>query len=406
MHSVRSALVFCLVLAPTVAHAQARPVDDVRKTAKAHAGPLYFTPLLQLKDLGIDSNVFNAAGEQKSDFMVDVSPTLNLWVPAARRALLSATVATDLVWYAKYDSERSIDPQLRVRAEGYLHRLTVFAENSYLNTRQRPNHEIDLRSRHLENDAAAGFDLRLTPRFSIEAAGRRMDTRYDADARFDNTYLQRTLNRKTVGGELTARHMLTPLTTMAVRYDNLRDRFSFSPERNSKSYRVMPGVEFKPRALVNGRAYVGYRKFSPVLASVLPRFSGLVADLGLSYTIVGATTIGVSFRRDLTYSYEELQPFFIDNSPGVSIRRALGRRFDVLVSADRHRYQYRDLVTASLPAPARIDTTWNYAGSFGYRIGRTGRIGLGASYWQRESTTAQFRNYDNLRIGTTATYGF
>jgi hypothetical protein len=406
---IRSAVIGLILLSPAAAFAQGQPIEDVRKNAKVHAGPFYVTPILQLKEVGVDSNVFNAAGEQKSDFLVNVSPTVNLWVPAARRALLSVTAATDLVWYATYDSERSIDPQLTVRGETYLHRLTLFAQDAYLNTRQRPNYEIDLRSRHVENDALGGIDLRLTDRLSIEAGVRQFETRYDADARFDDTYLQRTLNRKTTGGELTLHHRVTALTMIAVRYDNLRDRFTFSPLRNSNSYRVMPGVEFKPRALVKGRAYVGYRRFSPVFATALPPFSGVVADLGLSYTLLGATSVGVSFRRDLTYSYEELQPFFIDNSPGVSIRRALGGRFDVIVSADRHRYEYRDLLDAAVPATprnARVDTTWTYAASFGYRLGETGRVGFGASYWQRESTTAQFRNYDNLRIGATVNYGF
>ena len=409
MALIRSAAFCGLLVIPGAAFAQSPAIEEVRENARIHAGPLYATPTLQLKEVGVDSNVFNAAGEQKSDFLINVSPALNLWVPAARRALFSATAATDLVWYATYDSERSIDPQLTVRAETYLNRVTLFVQDAYLNTRQRPNYEIDLRSRHVENDALAGVELRVSERLSIEAGARQFDTRYDADAVFDNTSLQRTLNRKTTGGTLTLRHHVTPLTMIALRYDNLRDRFTYSPLRDSNSYRVMPGVEFKPHALIKGRAYVGYRRFMP-LASALPPFSGVVADLGLSYTLLGATSFGVSFRRDLTYSYEERQPFFVDNSPGVSIRRALGGRFDVIASADRHRYEYRDLLDAALadegqPAP-RIDTTWNYGANFGYRLGNTGRVGFGASYWQRESTTVRLRNYDNLRIGATVTYGF
>ena len=405
---IRSAVIGSILLTPAAAFAQADTVEDVRQNAKIHAGPFYVTPILQLKEVGVDSNVFNAAGEQKSDFLINVSPTVSVWVPAARRALLSVTAATDLVWYTTYDSERSIDPQLTVRGETYLHRLTLFAQDAYLNTRQRPNYEIDVRSRHVENDALGGIDLRLSERLSIEAAVRQFDTRYDADARFDGTDLQRTLTRTTTGGELTLRHQVTPLTTIAVRADSLRDRFPFAPVRDSNSYRVMPGLEFKPRALVKGRAYMGYRRFVPV-AAALPPFSGIVADLGLSYTLLGSTSFGVSFRRDLTYSYEELQPFFVDNSPGVSIRRALGGHFDVIVSADRHRYEYQDLLETAADAPARntrVDTTWGYAASLGYRLGETGRLGFGASSWQRESTTVQFRNYDNLRIGATVTYGF
>jgi hypothetical protein len=409
--SLKTALVLALVAvaAPAAARAQSAQgpsIEQVRKNARVHAGPFYVTPLIQLKELGVDSNVFNASGDQKSDFMTNVSPRANIWIPAVRRALVTATIATDLVWYAKYDSERSVDPQVSLRGEAYLGRLTLFAQNDFLNTRQRPNYEIDLRSRHVENDILAGADLRLTPKFSIEAAARRFDTKYDAEANLQGIYLYRTLNRKTSGVVLTARHRLTPLTTVAARYENLRDRFSFSPGRDSDSYRIMPGVEFNARALIRGRAYAGYRSFTPRQADVLPAFSGLAADLGLSYTLLGATSFGVSFRRDLTYSYEETQPFFVDSSPGVSVRRALGRRFDVILAVDRHRYEYRDLLTAGAALEPRIDTTWNYSGSLGYRFGQGGRIGFGASYWTRDSTTVKFREYDNLRIGTTATYGF
>ena len=94
---------------------------------------------------------------------------------------------------------------------------------------------------------------------------------------------------------------------------------------------------------------------------------------------------------------------------GVSVRRALGRRFDALVSADRHVYDYRDLLARPTVDPGsrstHVDTIWNYAGSLGYRIGN-GRVGFGVSYWERESTTRILRDYDNLRFGTTVTYGF
>jgi hypothetical protein len=86
----------------------------------------------------------------------------------------------------------------------------------------------------------------------------------------------------------------------------------------------------------------------------------------------------------------------------------------VLTSADRHVYEYRDLLgfnvaaapeLPALPRDPRVDTTWNYAGSVGYRVGK-GRVGFGASYWQRDSNARTFRDYDNLRFGTTVTYGF
>ena len=402
---------------PVAAAAQSdapAPINEVRQNSRLHAGPLYAKPTLQLRELGIDNNVYNTYGDQQlSDFTATFMPKLDLSVPVAKRALLQATTAADLVWYAKYAGERSIDPQLVLRGQIFLRRVTVSGERGYVNTRQRPNQEIDVRARHVDETLTAAVEVAVTPEMTVKAAGHRLSTRYDDAAEYDNTRLQRTLNRETDGLEIKTRYRLTSLTSLAVRYDNLRDRFPMSPGRNSDSFKVMPGVEFKPRALISGNAYVGYRAFTSVDPTVLPNFKGLVAQLGLSYTLLGATTFGVSYNRDLTYSYDELQPFFIDDSVGASVRRALGRRFDALVSADRHAYEYKDLLrsrTTTVPDapridPTRIDTTWNYAANIGYKVGREGRVAVGVSYWHRDSTTRVFRGYDNLRVGTTMTFG-
>lgn len=405
--AIRMCIFVMAIGIPASAAAQTEPAPhprDVRSEARGHVGPFYLTPGVRLKELGVDTNVFNAAGEQKSDFTFTVAPMLNVSVPMARRALFTTTLASDLVWYAHYDTERSVNPQVTARGEVYLNRITLFGETAQLSTRQRPNYEIDGRSRRAEDTVLTGVRVALTSKFSVEVGGHRDGIRYDGDAEFDGTNLQRTLNRETRGVQLTARHRLTPLTTLAVRAQLDQDRFSLSPARDSDSYRVLPGIEFAPQALLKGSAYLGYRKFTPLVPRDLPAFSGLVGELGLSYTMLGATAFGLSFRRDLTYSYSEFQPFFVDTALGASIRHALGSRFDVLCSGDRHVYDYRSFLTAGLDDARRVDTTWNYAASLGYRIGRGGRIGFGASYTTRASTNL-LRAYDNLLFGTTFSYG-
>ena len=381
-------------------------IDEVRTTYPLHAGPLYMRPRIALENLGVDTNVFNQAGEQRSDFTFTLTPQADIALPVARRALLKATVGSDLVYYATYDTERSVDPEVRVRAEGYARRLTLFAQGDYLNSRQRPNFEIDVRSRHLEQNLVAGAQLRLTTKLSLELAAKRARAEYDADAFFAGTSLRETLNRETSGVVGAVRQRLSALTTVGVRFDRLADTFEYSPTRDSRSVRVMPGVEFKPRALISGSAWVGYRRFTPEHPDVLPEFSGIVADLGLSYTLLGSTTFGVSYRRDLTYSYEQHNPFFVDNSVGASVRRALGGRFDTIVSVDRHLYQYEQLLTLPALAADREDTTWVYGANIGYRMRRQARIGFGVHYYQRDSSTVSFVQYDGLRFGATVNYGF
>jgi hypothetical protein len=87
---------------------------------------------------------------------------------------------------------------------------------------------------------------------------------------------------------VTARHRRNGLMKFGLRYENQADRFPFSPVRDTDSFRVMPGVELRRRALLNGSAWVGYRRFEPK-AAALPSQAGLVSQLALSYTLLGAT---------------------------------------------------------------------------------------------------------------------
>ena len=406
----RLALLLLLTLPVGVSAQSSSPdIEDVRKNAQLQAGPFYVSPSLLLKELGVDTNVFNEPDAEKSDFTFTLAPRVDVWVPVARRALFTTRAATDLVWYAKYDTERSVDPQASVRADIFVRRLRLFGEAAHQSSRQRLNYEIDLRSRHLRNDVTVGAEVKVTPRLSIEAAGRRSGIAFDADAVFHGTSLEHALNRTTTSAVLAARHRATPLTTFVAAAEQLRDEFEFSPERDSESVRATAGLEFKPRALISGSAMVGFRRFVPEHQAV-PDYTGLVAHLGLSYRLLGATTFGVSYTRDLQYSFEPFQPYYVLNGVGGSVRQALGSRFDVLVSADRVLHDYRNLLLhpgggAVLPLGAREDVVLVGAASLGFRLGRDARIGAGVSYQERRSSTASVRNYTTVRFATTVSYG-
>jgi hypothetical protein len=395
------------VLVPLAAGSQ-QSIEDIRENYRVHAGPLYVEPAILLKELGVDTNVFNQAGDTSADFTMTVAPQAAVAVPFSNRALLKTVLGTDLVYYAHYASERSVDPQAVVRGEFYARRLTFFIDESYLNTRERLNYEIDLRARHLENTLSGGVAVRATSRLAVEVAARRGQIRFDGDAYFAGQRLKETLDRDTQVFSVTARHRRNGLTTFGVHYENQIDRFPLSPVRDTDSFRVMPGVEFRPRAILNGSAWVGYRRFEPK-AAFLPTQDGLVSQLALSYTLLGATMFGVTYDRDYQFAYEALTPYFLDNSVGIFVRRAIGARTDVRGNIARHRYDYQSIATGPTLAPLaadRVDTTDNYGVNVGYRLKRQTRAGVGLSYWTRDSTGRDFRNYTGLRIGMTMTHEF
>jgi len=160
-----------------------------------------------------------------------------------------------------------------------------------------------LRARHLEKDLTGGVAIRATTRLTVEVGASRGQIRFDGDDYFGGQRLKETLDRDTQVFGVTARHRRNGLTTFGLRYENQTDRFPLSPIRDTDSFRVMPGVELRPRALLNGSAWVGYRHFEPK-AAALPSQAGLVSQLAISYTLLGATMFGVTYDRDYQFAYE------------------------------------------------------------------------------------------------------
>jgi hypothetical protein len=408
--ALRVALGLALGLSPAhFAAAQTPGADNPRADAKIHVGPLYITPALQIRDVGVDTNVFNTAADPKSDFTLTVGPEANMWVPVGRRALLRTGAGADLVYFQQYSSERSINPHGEVRGELYLQRVTLFAETEVVNTRQRPNYEIDIRARRLENTVRVGGQLRLSAKATVELAGRQSIVRFDGDAFFSGSYLEKVLNRDSRGVSATLRYRRTPLTTIVVRTERLQERFASSPLRDADTLRIEPGVEFRPPALIAGSGYLGVRRLTPV-HDELPGFKGMVGSGRLRFRLPGATSVEFAGDRDLSYSYEPLQPYYIADGYGVTVRRQIVRRFDASVSAQHQLYSYRDLrgsqLTSASSGRQRQDTTQVYSVSVGYTLNRESRVGIGLSKVSRNSNAASFAVYDGIRFGTTVTYGF
>ena len=74
---------------PTAAGSQPS-IDDIRKNYRVNAGPFYVDPAILLKELGVDTNVFNQAGDTNSDFTMVVAPQAAVAIPFSNRALVKS----------------------------------------------------------------------------------------------------------------------------------------------------------------------------------------------------------------------------------------------------------------------------------------------------------------------------
>lgn len=388
------------MLAGTPANAQTEEEVPFGSEGKYRFGPMRFTPSLVVGDIGIDSNVFNEPENPKQDFTAVVGPGVRMWLPAGRARIFSSN-AGQYVYFDTYESQRGWNGMNTLRTDFRLGRITPFVGGTYNNTRNRPGYEIDARSRATISAVSVGSEVRLSPKLSVVVSADRERTEFDSEETFRGAALASQLNRRSSSEHVALRHALTPLTTFVVKTDVIRDRFDSNDLRDSNSLRVMPGFEFKPFALVSGTVFVGMRDFNPI-SSAVPSYRGPVAAVSANY-VLRALRFSGSVNRDITYSFEPIEPYYVLTDVGLSLTWRIRPTWDARVRGNRQALDYKSL--GLLPSPVgRTDHAHQFGAGIGYVLGTTARIGFDALYSTRDAVTA-FRSYEGLRIGASVSYG-
>jgi Putative beta-barrel porin 2 len=409
--SIRTSVVaLALTLCAAVPAFAQDVAPDPFSTARFRFGAVAFSPGITVTNMGWDTNVFNEWENPKTDFTLTLTPQTDAWLrfgPA--RVKVHASIG--YVYFADYYKERSWNTDDSVRFEVPLIHFRPYAGYSYLYIRDRPGFEVDARVRRTENAMLAGLDLPLTRKTTVGGAFKRTKTDYAEGATFN---LRDTFNRTTDVYTASARYALTPLTTLLLDTEYVRERFEFSPLRNSEGFRLLPGVEFKPLALISGTARVGVRQLN-FDSPFVPGYTGPVASVDLGYTLLGTTRFSARVDRDVAYSYDELQPYYILTGVTGTITQRLNITWDLQARVGNQRLAYQRTVSplggdsgtafAPVSTAGRLDTVLFYGGGVGYRLGTDVRLGFNIDYYKRTSDTTT-RQYQGLRAGSSVTYGF
>jgi hypothetical protein len=212
--------------------------------------------------------------------------------------------------------------------------------------------------------------------------------------------LTRTLNSRTDSVDAGLQLLLTPLTTFSMTTSLQRDRFDAAPERDADTLRLLPALRFDPTSLIRGSVAVGYRRFRPLSAD-LPDYSGLLVQAGLGYTLMGRTKFDVDVSRDVQYSFEDLEPYYLSTGGRVTMTHQLAGPFDIQALAGRQTMAYRH---RQVQGDVRRDRVETYGGGAGYRLRATTRLGV---TWEvnRRASVLDERRYVRRRLYASLTYG-
>ncbi|HEX4567217.1 MAG TPA: outer membrane beta-barrel protein, partial [Vicinamibacterales bacterium] len=346
---VALAVLLTMLLASTT---EAQIVEPDTSRARVRLGPVMLNPTVDLSNLGVDTNVFNdPTGQERRDFTFTLSPKTDAWMKVGP-TWVTGNVREDLLWYETYSSERAANTSANGAWIVPLNRLSFSAGAGIVNAHDRPGFEIDARVPRREVVYNGAVEARVGARTHIGAEGSRRRTTFSQDATFLGSSLQIELNRVTTAGSVSARHELTPLTSVSVDVGRSEDRFEFSSLRNSNSTTADVSVRFEPSALIKGTARVGYRDFEPLSAGV-PNFKGTIVAVDLSYVLLGATKFGVQVTRDVQFSYDVNQPYYVQSGIAGSVTQQIYGPVDAVGGAALYDLAYRTLAGATNVIPDR-----------------------------------------------------
>jgi hypothetical protein len=363
-------------------------------------GPVLVSPRLEIRDVGVDDNVFNDSENPQSDFTATIAPSVNA---NARLGWTRLTVGSfvHFIHFQDFADERSVNRGAEARFEVGESIIRPYVLGSIADTRERLNPEIDARAGRRQTMYGGGVVLALTSRSGLVVHARKSAQDFDEGESFRGVELSRTMNQETGTLDGGLRVALTSLTMWETTVGVQHDRFDGDPRRDADSRRVMTALEFSPSALISGRAAIGYRAFSPIDPS-LPEFSGVIALVGAAYTLE-STKLEGTFERDVRYSFEEAQPYYLATNGRFTATQRIAGPIDIQGTVGRYAMSYRAYDGGELEARRDIFTL--YGGGVGYRLGESTRLGLNIEWSRRRSDELVDRHYDRRRIFGSLTYG-
>jgi hypothetical protein len=393
------AFLFCCLVAAGLAQAQTPAPPEAIESMPVHAGPFGLRPSLAITSVGTDSNVFNVAEQPQDDFTATIIPRIVARMRAGR-LFFSYGAASDIVYFRTFKDEGSVNGTTDLKVDANLGRLQPYASAGWVSTNERMNSEIDVRAPRTQHSIAAGTRLLIASRTALVVNARRFDLDFDEGSGFRGSDLAHNLNSRTDSVEAGVQVTLTPLTTLNLTTTMQRDRFDSAPERNADTWRITPALQFDPTALIRGSVAVGYRHFNPDDPQV-PDYSGVVVQVNAGYTLLERTKFDLDLARDVQYSYEDLEPYYLANGGKLTVTQHLTGPFEIQGVVGRQSLGYRNTVASSV---TRSDTVDTYGAGAGYWLRPLLRVGFNWEQTRRLSAITD-RRYERRRLFASLTYG-
>lgn len=380
--------------APAIAQ-YGRPITEREKAGYWRVGPFRLTPLVELRNAGVDSNPFLTPEGDTSETEVVLRGGLKAYVPVGRRLRLRGDGWLDYTAFSEALEPRALYPGGDLRAEVDVSRFTFFGGGGHLTTRQRYTTDIDSRVERVEGWVNGGVNLRVTRIIGVDLAAEDRSFRYDPnDDDLGGERVKLLLDRDTLSYQGRFRYALTPLTTALVSAEVIEDTFVYGDPATAttRSYRYLAGFEFGDKAVLTGQLLGGVRDIPADSAGTVAPYTGPAFRALVRVPFLQRFRLDTFYDRDVYYSgsaafvgEEVLRNTYVYGRLSFTLEFELPLRFIGRASAGWQNAGYQVPIVVDGAEVLREDKVNQYAISLLRRLGRSARFGLTAMHTTRAS---------------------
>jgi hypothetical protein len=388
--------------------------DAAVKPGRHQVGPAWVTLRLQLRNAGVDTNVFQTLVDPVRDQVIVLAAQGEGVLPIGRRLTLSGTGFVAQHHFQREGDENATDFHGEGRLELRLGALSLFGGGGGGQFTQRFSIDVDERLPRQEREAYAGATLALTGRLSLTGRAQSEVLTFAAGTFRLGGDVKEAMDRNTLTATGELRYALTPRTSLLAAADALEDRFFSQPPsmpRVRRSYRVLAGLELGQTAIVSGRLLAGMREFPGTLEQGSPPYTGPVVQADLTLPLGRRAHLRLQGVRDVLYASSLVEVGSLRYRNAFVYQRFWGEAFLPLSPRGLATVLSCGVETADylLPHPYlrptlladRVDRRFSAGASLLQRIGDAARVG-GHVSWDRRVSSLPLFSYEGLRYGVTA----
>jgi hypothetical protein len=384
-------------------------------------GPFLVEWRFVIDNIGYDDNVFLTADPEQaeSDFIIGLGPEIKAQTRFGPNMALTLEDRLAGEIFLRNSGLNHADNKFAAQYDLLLGPVLLTTRGSWDTNRQRPNSEIDDRTRSNTRDLSQSFRLFLSSRIDLLARLGERRYRYTDEDRFvtidpdgdgvgERVTIGQALDRTEESVRTEIGWRMSRGIRLFVSWSDTDIEFDYKPAgRDARDERTTFGAELSPLASLRGRIEFGtaeLRGTNPDF-DFLP-FDGTVAEISVSYLPTGNTRITARRRSDVRFSTFDRNLFFEETATGLSGESFLGRTWGLQAGWENRelRYPEENTLFSPLGEKRRDDIRDVYAG-FVFRLSGDTELGIRFGRRDRDSNSEQFIDKQRYVI-TTGSYAF